>query len=465
VANDHVTIQGELPGIIRMLRKPAGDDTRFATLEDIEINRPAFLARVHATWKHIHSRALDELLNIENIIQSPSSKSFPPGFLAFLQRSMSIWRRINDALVWSMLGHKDHYIRRLCHRKERLSLLHANPVALRRLIDNLNEDPQTFALWSDATSCIDVGDIICRSFSGGLDGILEVKEGKVNHQILDLMSSCAEQETRIEAIAAFVEKYGAKGLQQIDRMAKQRRRHNQVLDILESDRGFDPHHEQYVVVRDANTPLESYDVRLQEILEEPIETPVLRCIDRCLWVYIDRDPSKSFGERVKSFSDRLSREAPEAWKWSRDHESSNGLVDVVPLDGNLFCPEAIPLVLRQLEPDTIRDVIVGQLTERVLLHVDWKEYGRIVEGLGAQLIWSSTKAGRSQRARPLAQRLMTVGERIPRIQLADGRYFEGQSKIYRALFDGVCPSSIAAQYVEVLKASDPLVDKINEESS
>jgi hypothetical protein len=60
---------------------------------------------------------------------------------------------------------------------------------------------------------------------------------------------------------------------------------------------------------------------------------------------------------------------------------------------------------------------------------------------------------------------MTVGERIPRIQLADGRYFEGQSKIYRALFDGVCPSSIAAQYVEVLKASDPLVDKINEESS
>jgi len=199
-------IQDELLDIIRTLRQPAGDDPRFDTPESIRDHPVDFIAAVHSSWKHIHNRSLDELLKIDTILRSPEIRTYPPDLSSFLRYSMALWRRVNDALVWTVLGHEDHHIRRLCHRKDRPSLLHANPRALRRLLDDINRDPMTFALWTDATSCVDVGDVISRRFARGLLtslDILEVKEGHVNGRIMDLMRSSDDLESRVQQIGAF----------------------------------------------------------------------------------------------------------------------------------------------------------------------------------------------------------------------------------------------------------------------
>jgi hypothetical protein len=73
-------------------------------------------------------------------------------------------------------------------------------------------------------------------------------------------------------------------------------------------------------------------------------------------------------------------------------------------------------------------------------------------GSPAELVWSTNKEGRSQRSKPMAQRRLSLGDRIPRVQWQDKRYLEGFSKIYRVLFEGITPTSIAAQYVEVVKS-------------
>jgi hypothetical protein len=452
-----ITIQDELPLIIRMLRKPAGDDPRFATPENIDVNREAFREEVHATWKRLHARALDELLTIEQVLRSPSSKRFPRDFVWFLEYTMAIWRRVNDAIVWSMLGAKDHFIRILCHRKERPRLTEANPVALRRLVDHMNQDPSTFALWSDATSCIDVGDIVCRSFSGKHpDGIYEVKEGKVNDRIFDLLHSRGDQKGLESEIETFADEYGPKGMKQIGRVIRQRQTYNQVLDILEYDRGFDPRRQENIVVQGVDTQLESYDEALQKIIDESVESPVLRCIDRCLWIYVDQDTSKGIREGTEAFATSLSMNAPEVWHWFKKHYGENARFEPIALDGNLACPEAIPLFLRQLKAETVRDVLVGRLMGRVLLFLDWEEYGRIIKDLGAELAWSSIKAGRAQRSKPRWQQVLTFGGRIPRVQLPNGRYIEGFSKIYRVFVEGLSPSSVAAPYVEALRSELPL---------
>lgn len=84
----------------------------------------------------------------------------------YFKRCLAIWRRINDAIVWVLLGYKDHVIRTVCHRKGRPQLASANPDAIRTLFNNLNSDPMTIAIWSDATTCVDLGDIFCKSLSG-----------------------------------------------------------------------------------------------------------------------------------------------------------------------------------------------------------------------------------------------------------------------------------------------------------
>src|SRR5262249_1388621 len=45
-------------------------------------------------------------------------------------------------------------------------------------------DPQSIAIWSDATTCVDLGDLVCRSFSGKLNGFFEAKAGAMNDRIL-----------------------------------------------------------------------------------------------------------------------------------------------------------------------------------------------------------------------------------------------------------------------------------------
>ncbi len=453
-------IQDELPAIIRLLRKPAGDDPRFASVAAINANRNAFTEAVHSAWKHLHSRSLDEILAIEKALSSAPREKLPGGFVWYLERSIALWRRINDAIVWSLVREQDHVIRRVCQRKDRPRLSDANPTAIREFLDNFNSDPQSIAIWSDATTCVDLGDLVCRSFSGELNGFIEAKAGAMNDRIFELMEVKGNSVDVMNAITDFADKYGPKAVKQLQRVVKQRHRYNQVMDIIEKDRGFDPRQEAEIVVQDTITPLKRYDPELQAIIDASRDGPVLCCVDRCLWVYVEREQSKDPAEKVKSFECKLAEASPTTLQWFNEQFGGKEPFGDVLLEDNLICPEAIPLFLRQLEPETVRDVLIGNLMFSVFLFVDWRELGIVVEELGAELVWSTQKEGRSQRSKPMAQRQFSLGDRIPRVQLENEKYIEGFSKIYRVLFDGITPTSIAAQYVEVLK-SDKFIPPAN----
>lgn len=126
--------------------------------------------------------------------------------------------------------------------------------------------------------------------------------------------------------------------------------------------------------------------------------------------------------------------------------------EAIPLEGKLYTPEAVPLFLRPLRAETIRDVLLGNLMDSVHLFLDWRELGAMVQEQGAELVWSTFKQGRREQAKPYGQRMLTIGERVPRFQTADGHFVEGFSKIYRIYFDGFTLSSIIAQYLEMLQA-------------
>jgi hypothetical protein len=444
-------IQDQLPTMILMLRKPAGDDPRFSSLEALAANRPAFTEKVHSTWKQLHSRSLDEILTTEKVLSSFSGEKLPPGFEWYLRRTIDLWRRINDSIVWALVGQRDHVIRTVCHRKDRPSLTDANPVAIRKFLDKVNADPQSIAIWSDATSCVDLGDVLCRSFSGGLNGFFEAKSGSMSDKIFELMDVKGTQEEVVNAITNFADKHGPKAVKQLERVIRQRQRYNQVMDIIEYDRGFDPLQGAEVTVRDTSTQLKTYDEELQQIINASHHAPVLQCIDSCLWVYVDKDSSKNPKDKIAAFQQAVAAASPTTLQWFREQFGSQEPFSPALLEDNIACPEAIPLFLRQLEPETIRDVLIGKLMFSVFMFVDWYELGRIVADLGAELVWSSPKYGRSVRSKPKAQRSLTVGDRLPRVQL-NKRYLEGFSKIYRVLFEGITPTSIAAQYIEVLKS-------------
>jgi len=81
------------------------------------------------------------------------------------------------------------------------------------------------------------------------------------------------------------------------------------MDIIDEDRGYDPRREAEITIGESTTQLQSYDKELQTILETAAEEPLLRCIDRCLWVYVDRNQDKSPDQKVLDFQAALDGES------------------------------------------------------------------------------------------------------------------------------------------------------------
>jgi hypothetical protein len=87
-----------------------------------------------------------------------------------------------------------------------------------------------------------------------------------------------------------------------------------------------------------------------------------------------------------------------------------------------------------------------------LLHLDWQAYESLYPRLGARLTWSTAKRARAQSSVPHEKKTVVVGNRIPILSLDTGETLEGHAKMYRVYFEGILPSVVAAQYVEMLRA-------------
>ena len=199
------------------------------------------------------------------------------------------------------------------------------------------------------------------------------------------------------------------------------------MDIIDEDRGYDPRREAEITIGESTIHLQSYDEELQTILEAAPEESLLRCIDRCLWAYVDRNQDKSPAQKIRDFKAALDKASPDTLPWMKEHFAGKLSFDAVLLEGNLDCPESMPLFLRPLKTETIRDVLFEGLMHSAYLFLDFQTLGEIVGEQGAELAWSTFKEGRTQQAKPKAQRLLTIGERVPRIQLGDGSYIAGFS--------------------------------------
>jgi len=180
-----------------------------------------------------------------------------------------------------------------------------------------------------------------------------------------------------------------------------------------------------VIIGESQVDLQTYDRELQDAIDAAVGKPILRCIDRCLWVYVDGNREKSPQQKIEEFRVAIRTAAPQALPWIDQQFEGKLSFEAVTLETNLEIPEAIPLFLRELKPETIRDVLLGHLMRSVFLFLDWKELTAMVKEQEAEMEWSSFKEGRRQQAKPFAQRLLTIGGRVPRIRFESGNYIEG----------------------------------------
>jgi hypothetical protein len=193
---------------IKAFRKPAGDDPRFQSMEGCLANREEFITITHNVYKAIHYDSINHIHVADGFLSACKKTKCPSVKTKIAHEYRNLWRRLNDAIVWQMLGQQRHLIKRLTLYRDHGYLVQQNPDSIRRALETINAEPLSLGLWTDATSCVDVGDILQVDRKTGKISILEVKEGSVNDEIFKL-PPCPH------AIHLFVEKHGQKGLKQL----------------------------------------------------------------------------------------------------------------------------------------------------------------------------------------------------------------------------------------------------------
>lgn len=207
-----------------------------------------FTEYVHIGFKKAQELVLDKLLNYENdieelkkilkqsrrnrnkIVEEDTQKS-----INIIKYKTSILRIFMDFIAWQFLGGQYYKVRRFYDMKKkdnsRPILSKSNIKSVKNAVEYYHSlSPLNFALISDLTSFIDIGDILL------MDNYrlrpIEVKEGEKNEEIFNFLF----KEKILENLETIDENF----LKQAKRILNQAKRGHLLCNFLKNEKGIDP---------------------------------------------------------------------------------------------------------------------------------------------------------------------------------------------------------------------------------
>lgn len=429
--------------------KPAGDAVEFSTIESIINNRKEFVIQCHRTWKKWHKEAVMQLLIYDAFARREKEFPIGPVVESFGEYNRAVWRRVNDAIIWTLFGMKRHVIKRLCLYRTRTYLSESNATSAMAIIDILNKDPNSYAIWNDATSCVDIGDITY--IQNGISPqpqFIEIKDGKVNAEIIKLLQK--ENPEYLAGLGPFSQKYGKKGMDQISRFLRQKKVGEQMMTLLRDEKGTDPVTGQEIKVIESKSENRTYDDILNTLLKESItskDREVFQSVDDCLWIYVNANENIGVHECRRRCIDKLSEALAYNKKslnakrpaWDKDR--------IVCLNDGLPVHVAKPIFLREIDSNIIGEIVYGKLMFRVYLYLDWIKYGEMINNMGAKLIWSEKEA-RKALSKKASMRPVIIAGKVPQIDIGSASLPIQDPNLVEIFFDGVMPTTMAAKIIE-----------------
>ena len=191
-----------------------------------------FISACHRGYEKAQNRIIDILSTIKN------DPTLSKGEITYWELC---FRRIIDTIAYAMIKTETHVARRL--------VLHYYPPPIdldvikanKKHADMLNAESRlSFALLADLSTFIHVCDILRVDFRQGTSNlsVIEVKSGKVNEMLLEKLAS---YEPKQESLDLLKKDQSIEGRykSQAKRILKQKIRIEQIVEILETDKGTD----------------------------------------------------------------------------------------------------------------------------------------------------------------------------------------------------------------------------------
>ncbi len=441
-----------LKEIIDIVQKPAGEAF---TMKPSLINMDSFIEAFHGGLKRLHYSLIDEIIIYEKIkeelikdrAKDPKNIQLLLG-IKTIKGMLLVWRKANDAIAWIITGLDKNTIKRLSHNNTRANLRDQNPGHVIEVLHALNSSPFNLAIWNDATSCVDVGDITLIEKKENRLTFIELKEGKINEAIQNA------KKTGCTAAAYYLYKeFGDKALKQYERAIKQDIRYAQTLKILKENKGMDPVYKMDLAVTELKTPDEPYFAQLDELIEEAkYKKFSTRLIDDCLWTFAAYSEDYTRIEMAEDFSKAVvDSEGPEFKEWLKEFSLSKSprpLHPIMELWTGLEFPETLPIFLFDISPINIHDIILRRVV--VFYFISWQKFTILLKRHGLGFEWSTKKEGRRERSSSKNVKAFFVDDRILTITKGSKQFSVGPGIIKRMIYDCVRPQCLLYQISEFL---------------
>ena len=393
-----------------------------------------FTEYVHIGFKKAQELVLDELLVYEiqieelnktlkqsrrdrnKIVEEDTKKC-----INLFNYKTSICRIFMDFIAWQFLGGQYYKIRRFydMRKKEnpRPTLSKSNIESVISAVAYYHSlSPLNFALISDLTSFIDIGDMLVMDNYQVVP--IEVKEGKKNKEIFDFLF----KEKMIKNLETIDESF----LKQAKRVLNQAKRGHLLSDVLKNEKGIDPFTELKTEVNKEAFKITTYIDEFEKLITNlTVKNYSYTIIEDVISIGLYQNDMIHMGDILIPFL---------------NHEMFGKAYPVFNYRQKFQIPVSEPIFYHGLAKKTIFDILFGRIN--IVMSINLDKFIELcnLQGLNARYLSEKETMSRKKKGEislfEFEKKNIMIGDNI----LGDGM-------IVRMLFDFVRPSSI----VEFLK--------------
>jgi len=348
--------------------------------------------------------------------------------IQIIERRLHNFSHMADGIAWQILGGQIHLARRL-HIQEKSpkfldssNLSHAVAVA-----DELNKNPNDFALISDLTSFVQIGDLLVRH--GKITTVMELKEGKVNDLIREFIDSIDKTDKKITD-EELKEKFDENTVRQIRRVKRQQERANLAIDVMNNDKGTDPVSGKGIFVGTPSIKTEYYHEELKNLYED-LQNKIwaYTVVDTCIHIGMYRDEGLMMAAFTIPFI-------------LKEQTKNFIVVDWVSITENL----SEPLFGKPFPTEFIIDILTGKV--KVIIGINVDALIETFNTFGLKTRWLTEKETAKRKQNAVREGMVVVNKKGIALTLPGTQevtvYGGTLSKI---IYDSIKPSNIALSFL------------------
>jgi len=185
------------------------------------------------------------------------------GLIAY---KVQLLRHFADFIAWQVFKNDYYKARRFYSgNRTRPDLLNSNLESVLAAVNAFHsEDERNFALITDLTSFVDIGDIILQKTDGTY--IIECKSGKVQQRVFEFIEEIEKDEFDAKKVDYSDKNHNF--FDQVERTLNQIKKGSRAIEFLKKEEGIDPFSETKINVFEAAKPREYYFKYLFDLIEQ-----------------------------------------------------------------------------------------------------------------------------------------------------------------------------------------------------